>query len=226
MLLNAVHSTTRTKCPPARLVSGGRQIMAFASSFRQGRAAQCLVRLAPTSASDPTASKSEPNSMAVMERIPDAFVITDTTLAHPLSVNTAFLDMTGIAAKEQAVGQQLSQFLGRAGLDRNILVDNLARPWHGAEFRHRPAQSVRQTRKTWRCRRRRSTDDRPGGLRLHHSWRPASPKRTSSLDRARKRRRSVGQLTELDRTHKDPRIVVRESTDLVERLCIDVGSWN
>ena len=124
LLTEAAQSTARTTCAPERLISGGRELIVSASSFRQGRAAQCLIRLAPAKPNGPIATAAEPSSLAVLERMPDAFVMTDTALVI-LNVNAAFLDMTGIATRQQAVGQPLTQFLGRAGLERNVLVDNL-----------------------------------------------------------------------------------------------------
>ena len=215
-LLNAVHSTTRTKCPPARLVSGGREMMVFASSFRQGRAAQCLVRLAPTTVSAPAASKSEPNSLAVMERIPDAFVITDTSL-RILYVNAAFLDMTGIATKQQAVGEQLSQFIGRAGLERNFLVDNLRE--HGSvqsfgtvlrnQFGDQEDVEISAV----------SVADDPHEV-FGFTIRGVRRRRADQFLVEPEARRSVGQLTELIGKMK-LKDLVRESTDIVERLCIE-----
>jgi transcriptional regulator PpsR len=217
-LLTAAHSTARTNCLPSRLLSGGRELLVSASSFRQGRGAQCLVRLSPTTPVAASAGEAEPNAVAVLERIPDAFVITDTTL-RILSVNTAFLDMTGIAAKEQAVGQQLSQFLGRAGLDRNILVDNLRD--HGTvqnfgtvlrnQFSDQEDVEVSAASVT-------DGAQEVFGFTIRGVRRRRSER--SPIDQEAPR--SVGQLTELIGRMK-MKDVVRESTDLVERLCIDAA---
>jgi transcriptional regulator PpsR len=190
--------------------------MVFASSFRQGRAAQCLVRLSPTTPSAVLATKPEPDTLAVLERVPDAFVITDATL-RILYVNASFLDMTGIATKQQALGQQLSEFLGRAGLERNILVDNLRD--HGLvqnfatvlrnQFADQEDVEISAVSITDGAQEVfgfmiRGVRGRPKGRLLVE---PDS-------------RRSVGQLTELIGRMK-LKDVVRESTDILERLCIE-----
>ncbi len=215
-LLNAVQSTARTNCPPARLVSGGQELIVFASSFRQGRAAQCLVRLAPTSKSAPTAPKVEANSLAVLERLPDAFVITDSSLSI-LYVNAAFLDMTGIATKQQAMGEQLSQFLGRAGLERNFLVENLRE--HG---------SVRSFGTVLRNQFADQEDVEISAVSVADDAQEVFGFIIRGVRRRQadpfliepEARRSVGQLTELIGRMK-LKDLVRESTDIVERLCIE-----
>jgi transcriptional regulator PpsR len=215
-LLNSAQATARTKCPPARLFSGGCELIVFASSFRQGRAAQCLIRLTPTTASAPAVTKSEPNSLAVLERVPDAFVITDNTL-RILYTNAAFLDMTGIATKQQALGEQLSQFLGRAGLERNILVENLRD--HGSvqnfgtvlrnQFADQEDVEI-------------SAVSVPDGVQEVFGFviRGVRRRHAEQFLVEPEGRRSAGQLTELIGRMK-LKDLVRESTDIVERLCIE-----
>ena len=215
-LLSAVQSASRTKCPPARLVSGGQELMVFASSFRQGQAAQCMVRLAPTAANAPGPRKVEPSSAAVLERLPDAFVITDAAL-RILYVNAAFLDMTAIATKQQALGEQLSQFLGRAGVERNFLVETLREHGlvrsFGTILRNRFADQEDVEISAVSV-----ADDAQevfGFLIRGVRRRPADPFLVEP-----EARRSMGQLTELIGRMK-LKDLVRESTDIVERLCIE-----
>jgi transcriptional regulator PpsR len=124
-----------------------------------------------------------------------------------------------IPNQEQAIGQSLGQFLGRAGLERNILIDNLRA--HGsvrnfstvlrnrfdeAEDVEISAVSVVEGAETYFGFTVRSVRRRAAEL-------AAGPKETS---------RSVEQLTELVGRVKLKELV-RESTDLVERLCIEAA---
>ena len=170
------------------------------------------MRLAPR-AEKPAAPAGEAglHLHAVLEQIPDAFLVTDTSLKI-LAANTAFLDLVRIATKEQATGQVLSRFLGRAGMSRNILVDNLRA--HGSVRNFRTVlRNQFEDEETWRsppsrCRARRAV------LRLHH------PRHRPPLHGARAHRPRPAPLGgEADRacgrvTLKE---LVRETTDLVER---------
>jgi transcriptional regulator PpsR len=169
--------------------------------------------LAPTTPGPLVATNAEPNSIAVVERIPDAFVITDTTL-RILYVNAAFLDMTGIATKQQVLGQQFSQFLGRAGLERNILVDNLKD--HG---------SVQSFATVLRNQFADQEDVEISAVSIVDGGQDVFGFMIRGVRRRRllvepDSRRSVGQLTELIGRMK-LKDVVRESTDILERLCIE-----
>jgi transcriptional regulator PpsR len=216
LLTVASQALARVDSPSERLVSGGRELLVSAFSFRQARSAQCLVRLTPTIPNAPNATDAESPALLVLERMPDAFVVTDTTM-RILNVNAAFLDMTGIATKQQAVGELLSQFLGRAGLGRNVLVDSLRD--HG---------SVQSFPTVLRNRFADQEDVEISAVsvancvpevfgfiirrvRRRHAERPLAESDSQ---------RSVAQLSELIGKVKLKELV-RESTDIVERLCIE-----
>ena len=201
-----------------RLASRGKALAASASPFRQDRMNYVLVRLSPLDAADGESGERGPDLRAVLERIPDAFVVADGGM-RILGANTAFLDMTGLGSPAQAVGRSLADFLGRAGLERNILLDALRE--HG---------SVRNFRTLLR-------GDYGEGDDVEVSA-AAAPEGVDTvfgftirlIDRrlnerphaAPELRRSVEQMTELvgRMTLKE---LVRETTDLVERLCIEAA---
>ncbi|MBC7770019.1 MAG: transcriptional regulator PpsR [Phycisphaerales bacterium] len=107
----------------ATLTSAGASFVVSASLFRQDRTSLFLVRLASR---DQAAAIRDPNQHLIdmLDRIPDAFVVTDEKLAI-VAENNAFLDLTRVPSKEQARGQSLETFLGRPDIDRNILVSSL-----------------------------------------------------------------------------------------------------
>jgi transcriptional regulator PpsR len=217
-LLAVAKSTVRNNPAQARLLIKGQEFVVSASLFREGRETQCLIRLTPSEATPPEPADWCARLENVLPWIPDAFLVTDSALTI-MAANLPFLDMVGIPTQEQALGQSLGQFLGRAGLERNILIDNLQA--HGsvrnfstvlrnrfneAEDVEISAVSVIEGVDTYfgftiRSVRRLNVERNPG------------PKGTS---------RSVEQLTALVGRVKLKELV-RESTDLVERLCIEAA---
>lgn len=216
-LLTMVQSTARTEGSQVSLARRGREFLVSASLFRLDRTTQCLVRLSPV---DAAAAQPQGDRQLdlVLERMPDAFVVTDAELKI-LSVNTAFLDLVRVGAKEQAQGQSLSRFLGRPGLERNILVDNLRA--HG---------SVRNFTTVLRNLYDEQEDVEVSAVSVPDGAQTCYGFTLRSIGRRQSRRaqgapelqRSVQQLTELVGrvTLKE---LVRETTDLVERLCIEAA---
>ncbi len=215
-LLTVAQSTARTNSSQMRLSGAHRDFLVSASLFRQDRASQYLVRLTPAE-HHPIAADSGPDLKTVIERIPDAFLITDDSLKI-LTANEAFLDLARIGTLEQATGQSLARFIGRAGLDRNILIDNLRA--HG---------SVKNFSTLLRNQYDEQEDVEVSavavpGPETHFGFtlRTVSRRLNDRSQSAPELRRSVEQLTELVGrvTLKD---LVRETTDLVERLCIEAA---
>jgi transcriptional regulator PpsR len=216
-LLSVAQSASRTGGAPIRLSKNGRDLVASASLFRQGGATQCLVRL---SQADKVHESETPgfDVHAVLERMPDAFVITDDALKI-LMVNTAFLDLVRIPTKEQALGQSLNQYLGRASSDRNILIDSLRA--HGAL---RNFGTVLRSYFDQQEDVEVSAVSAPDGSETRYGFTIRNVRRGSG-ERGTGRPeigRSVEQLTELVGRMKLKELV-RETTDIVERLCIEAA---
>ncbi len=92
--------------------------------FREDTGSLLLLRLIPTAplaAGDP---ETQPMLLKLVEQSPDAFIITDTA-GRVLSANAAFLGMADIARPRDVVGQPLDKWLGRAGVDLDVLLNNL-----------------------------------------------------------------------------------------------------
>ena len=62
--------------------------------------------------------------MRVLEQSPDAFVVTNND-GDIIAVNRAFADMAKLGRAELALGESLDRWLGRAGVDLNVLLANL-----------------------------------------------------------------------------------------------------
>ena len=215
-LLAIAQSTARSDASSARLEGVGRDFLVSASVFRQDRASFYLVRLAPTEQKLATVG-AESNLHAIIDRIPDAFLVTDDAL-NILTANNAFLDLARVGTLERAIGKSVHQYLGREGLERSILVDNLRA--HGSV-------------KNFATLLRNQYGDQENvevsavsvpGPQTHYGFTirtlgrrsPDKPQASPEL------RHSVAQLTELVGrvTLKE---LVRETTDLVERLCIEAA---
>jgi transcriptional regulator PpsR len=217
-LLPIARSSAQSDGAQMRLPIKSREFLVSASLFRQDRATQCLVRLTPADQGGEIPAQSDWNVQALLERMPDAFVVTDgQTTIH--AANAAFLDLAGIAGKGQAIGCPLSQFLGRAGHDRNILMDSLRE--HGSVhnfatvLRGPYAEQVDVEV---------SAASAPHGANVvfGFSIRASRRDRGEPSQTMPELRRSVEQLTELVGRVK-LKDLVRETTDLIERLSIEAA---
>ncbi|MFY7761928.1 transcriptional regulator PpsR [Aquidulcibacter sp.] len=125
-LLSVAQASTSRAAPQTNLTSNGRQLNVSASLFRQDRNMHFLVRLVPAERSEPIAVDSNHRMLAAINLLPDGLVVTDREL-NILTENSAFLDLVHLPTPEQANGETLTRFLGRPGVDRNILLENLVK---------------------------------------------------------------------------------------------------
>lgn len=198
-----------------KLVSGGVATLG-ASLFRQDRTTCLLVRLTPEAPPAPGAVAAARLS-AVLERISDAFVVTDPELAI-LTVNPAFLDLTQVASIEDAQGQPLDRFLGRPHIDFKIMLSQLRE--HGA---------LRNFSTVVRDLFGGSDPVEVSAVAALDAEPPCFgfsirgvARRLSAANVNGEPPRSVEQLTQL--IGRVPmKEIVRESSDLIERLCIEAA---
>jgi transcriptional regulator PpsR len=217
-LLAVAQSTSQTNLTRVRLAQQKREFVVSASLFRQDRGAQCLIRMSPAehvpSPSDDAAARLH----RVMERLPDAFVLADEAF-RILNANTAFLELVRVGAEAQVQGQPLSRFLGRAGLDRHLLLDNLRAQGYVRNFNTLIRDQFDDQEDV-----EVSGVSAPDGQSLCFGFTIRRVGRRLS-DRSQgmpEFGRSVEQLTELVGRVK-LKDLVRETTDLVERLCIEAA---
>jgi transcriptional regulator PpsR len=125
-LLSGVRSSGRADDISLRL-AGGAEMLAAAFLFRQGNAKLVLLRLShPSQVRDqrPVLTESVEKMMKLIERVPDGFVVTN----HDgiiIAANEAFLELTQLRNEAQAQGESLDRWLGRPGVDLNVLLNNL-----------------------------------------------------------------------------------------------------
>ena len=217
-LIAVARSTGSAHPSQTRLFGRHRPLFASASLFRQDRVSLCLIRLTRADHGVAADESTGPDLREVLERIPDAFLVTDDAM-NILTANAAFLDMVRIGTAEQAQGQSLARLLGRAGLDRNLLLDSLREHASVRNFRtvlrndYGDQEDVEVSAAAVP-----DGDDTVYGFTIRTVERRVNdrPQAVPEL------RRSVEKLTELvgRSTLKD---LVRETTDLVERLCIEAA---
>jgi transcriptional regulator PpsR len=218
-MLDALSATGRAEDVRVRLSGDGQTVVVSASMFRQDDAAQIVVRLAApdTGAADanrPVRSR----TLEFVARSPDALVLTDKA-GRILTANRAFLDMAQVASEEAARGEPLDRWLGRPGVDVSVLSASLKR--HG---------SVRLFSTTLRGEYGSVADVEVSAVDVPEGDTPCMGFVIRNVGRrlAGERRqipelpRSVEQLTELVGrvSLKD---LVREATDVIERLCIEAA---
>jgi len=154
----------------------------------------------------------------VMESAPDAFVVTDLS-GNVLTANRAFLQLAQVSNEALVRGESLERWLGRAGVDLSVLISNLRQRDVVRLFATRmrgdygsttdvEISAVAVTTGEQRCL---GFTIRDVGLRLNSETKPS-----------RELPRSTGQMTEL--VGRVPlKDIVRETTDLIEQLCIEAA---
>lgn len=192
----------------------GRAVSVSATLFRQDRSANLLLRLHD----DGPRPASESETLSdLLERIPDAFLLADRDLVIR-AVNAAFLDMTHAPRAEQIIGESLGRFLGRPDIDLDLILTQLRTTGSVRNFetqlrgRHGDREDVELTA---------VAVERQGEVHYGIAIRSVA-RRLDRIQAEPATPRSVEQLTELVGrvSLKD---IVRESTDLIERLCIEAA---
>jgi transcriptional regulator PpsR len=200
-------------------LGGERQLVVSATLFRHESATLYLVRLSPLPLD--AGAVVLPKSMAAMladvvNGAPDAFVITDPE-GKILTANPAFLELAQLVTEEQARGESLERWLGRPGVDLNVMITNLRQ--HGI---------VRLFATTLRGESGSDVEVEISAVAVPRGTHPylgftirnVGRRLNADVRAGRELPRSVEQLTEL--VGRVPlKELVREATDLIERLCIE-----
>jgi len=203
-----------------RSADSGAEFLLSASVFRQERATLFLVQLTPAEAGEVAgAARKEASSLlSVVENAPEGFVVT-TTDGKILTANTAFLELAQLAVAEQMRGESLDRWLGRPGVEFNALVHNLIENGSIRLFETIVRGQYGSTTEVEVSAVAVLTGDSPclGFVIRNTSGRPAgmeAPEHPMA--------RSVEKLTKL--VGRVPlRDLVRESTDMIEKLCIEAA---
>ncbi|MBV9538173.1 MAG: transcriptional regulator PpsR [Acidisphaera sp.] len=156
----------------------------------------------------------------LVESAPDAFVVTEGD-GRILTANAAFLDMAQLSREEQVRGQMLERWLGRPGIDMEILIANL-----------RQRGTIRLFASTVNGELGIASDVEVSAVAVTNGGGPFYGFTIRNVARrlsaeggngsGRQLPRSVEQLKEL--IGRVPlKDIVRETTDVIERMCIEAA---
>lgn len=123
-LLDSVHASGK---PSEVTTFAHRQRMTLSVSVMHEEAGELfLLRVGQTAGREVSAGSDARADVVlrVLEHSPDAFVVTNSD-GDIIAANRAFADMVQLGRAEQALGESLDRWLGRAGVDLNVLLANL-----------------------------------------------------------------------------------------------------
>ncbi len=246
-LLARVQTAGRGDEAAVPLAIGKRAVSLAASLFRQDNGTFFLVRLiAARGEADSATSKMGAKLLKILDKAPDGFVVTDSE-GIVQTANAAFLEMIELGSEEQARAQSLERWLGRPGVDLSVLLANLrqrgtvrlfATTMRGelgtASAVEISAVAVANGQPSYgfavrNVTRRLPTEQRPGermgermGERAGERAGERIVARVGAAERGRELPRSMEQLTELI-GRVSLKELVREATDVVERMCIEAA---
>ena len=215
--LAAIRADGRAEEFPARLARGNTGVMVAASLFRQENSTLFLVRIsaAVEGASVPDVKR---KLLKLVESAPDGFVVTDNA-GNILTANAAFLEMAGLANEDVARGESLDRWIGTSGVELDVLITNL-----------RQRGSVRFFTTTVHADDGAAAQVEISAVAIGNGGAPSfgfairniGPRLQVESRAARALPRSIEQLTELI-GRVSLKELVRESTDVIEKLCIEAA---
>jgi transcriptional regulator PpsR len=204
--------------PMALQLPGGRgSVILSASIFRQDQASYYLVRVDSGSGAMRDHA-GDAQMLDMLARMPDAFALTDADL-NVVAVNPAFIDLVQMASVERVRGTPIGAYIGRAGIDLDLIIAQIRE--HGSARNVativRAADGTQEEVEV-------SAVAAPGddGQCYGFSIRAIARRSRDLLPVERDLPRSVEQLTDLV-GRMSLKEIVRESTDLIERLCIEAA---
>lgn len=185
--------------------------------FRQARAPLLILRLEMADGR-PAADQVHSTLVDIVERMPDSFVLVARDLTV-LTANAAFLELTEMPSLDRIVGQRLGVWFGRPGIDLELVIGQLRE--HGsvrnvATIMRGAAGALEEIEVSGVVAPMNGEDCY--GFTIRHVGRRLRGAAVVTGDTPR----SVEQLTRLvgRMSLKD---IVRESTDMIERLCIEAA---
>jgi transcriptional regulator PpsR len=218
-MLAGVRAAGRADDVAAKVAASGAEVLLSASLFREDGGSLLLVRLL-SAATEPAARGSaggESALLRVIDRVPDGFVVTDLQ-GRVLTANATFVELLQLPAGEQLQGQPLERWLGRSTVDLNVLMGTLRQ--HGV---------VRLFPTTLKGPYGTPLQVEISAVAVPQGDPPCMGftirdvgRRLAAEHRGRELPRSAGQLAEL--VGRLPlKDIVGETTDLIERLCIEAA---
>ena len=217
--LSSVLATGRQQEVPVRLQTNAKSdYFLHLALFREGSTRLLLLRLLPADRSGSAMPRDKARIMSVLDQSIDAFVVTDTE-GRIQFANTAFLDAAQLGSPEQLRGESLDRWLGRPGVDFNLLASQLREHGTVRLFATTVQGSLGVRLEVEIC--AVAVTDR-GETCYGFTLREVGLRKVATPTAQRDRPRSVDQLASM--VGRVPlKDLVRESTDLIEKLCIEAA---
>jgi transcriptional regulator PpsR len=107
-------------------LDGGKEYILDGAFFRQDASSFFLLRFAPAFVQPAIAHQPDLTSKVLqfVQEAPDGFVLTDNE-GRLLRANASFLQLAQIENEKQALGQTIDRWIGKSSIDLNILLTNL-----------------------------------------------------------------------------------------------------
>jgi transcriptional regulator PpsR len=219
-LLAGVRASGRSDDVQARLAADSSECLVSASLFRDEGGAACLVRIAaPQSENTGTViPKLKSKLLKLMESAPDGFVVAGVD-GRVITANAAFLEMAQLPTEDQARGESLNRWVGRSDIDLDILTANLRQ--HG---------SVRLFATVMRGELGDRAEVEISAVTVMNGGQPCFGFAIRDIGRRWQRDGGADQALPRSMEHLTGLIgrvalkdLVRESTDVIERLCIEAA---
>jgi transcriptional regulator PpsR len=195
----------------------GAAVLLSGSMFRQDSATLVIVLISRLGGAT-RARPEDARRLAVLEAMPEPFVVTDPE-RRVVSANAAFVDLVQIASEAQTLGEPLDRWIGRQGVDLDVLYANLKT--HGVVRRFSTlSRGEFGTSEDVEIAAASALD----GAQTVYGFTIRRTGEGAGLDRlgGRELPRTVEQFADL--VGRVPlKNLVRETTDLIERLCIEAA---
>ena len=202
----------------AQLALDSRSVLMTGSLYRQDGAPHLVVLLSRMGEASAETSIDEDNILRLVEAIPEAFVVIAAD-RRILTANTAFLDLVQATSVVQVRGESIERWIGRPGVEVDVLFSNL-RAHGNVRFFSTVARGELGTTEDVEIVAASAIGGSAPifGLTIRATgWRGGRERLGG-----RELPRTVEQFTEL--VGRVPmKNLVRETTDLIERLCIEAA---
>lgn len=219
-LLAALRLSGKADDMRVHLAGDNGELNVAGSMFRQEVGSLLVLRMSRVIADSSAMSQAGGPSMLakLMQSSPDCVVVTDID-GSIVSANESFIELVQVPSEKQVRGESLGRWLGRTGVEMNVLISTL-----------RQRGSVRLFPTTLR-----SDQGTPSDVEISATMvtegeqsflgftiRDVSRRLANDARAAKELPRSVGQLSEL--VGRVPmKDIVGETTDLIEQLCIEAA---
>jgi transcriptional regulator PpsR len=213
--LGAVLTTSEVSPLTVELERARQQLTISATGFRQLGGRYLLVRLGAATTRTPEGAAT---LLDIVERMPDAFVVANSSM-RIIAANIAFLELARAASLDQIRGRPLGEFVGRPGIDLDLIEGQLTKYGLARNVSTVVRARDSEIEEPVELSAVRTSGDAPCyGFAIREIGRRLRDLPPTPLDLPR----SVEQLTELV-GRASLKEIVRESTDLIERLCIEAA---